>query len=105
MRAIISLTETMLNKSIIDANKTVKEFAKKRFNFDYSEVEAGTKIKIPAKYVGEKDSEATVSFYTAKSRGDKRISISGLRKKAKAGQVVSLTSFHNEFIKIQINDA
>jgi hypothetical protein len=104
MRAIINLTETMLNKSIIDANKTVRDFAKAKFEFDYDTVEAGTKEQISAKYVDD-NSEATVSFYTAKTRGDKRISISGLKKKAEAGQVVSLSSFHGEFIKIKINNA
>ena len=104
MRAIIKLTETMLNKSIIDANKTVREFAKTKFEFDYKSAQAGQKEKISAKYV-EDGKEATVSFYKAKGRGDNRISISGLRKKAKAGQIVSLSSFHGEFIKIEIKDA
>ncbi len=104
MRAIIKLTETMLNKSIIDANKTVREFAKSKFEFDYAAAEAGHKEQISAKYVGD-GSEATVSFYKAKGRGDNRISISGLKKRAKAGQYVSLSSFHGEFIKIKIKDA
>ena len=40
MKATINLTDTMLNKSIIDANKSVCELAKE-FSFDYSEHEAG----------------------------------------------------------------
>ena len=42
MKATINVTDTMLNKSIIDANKSVCELAKE-FSFDYSEHEAGDK--------------------------------------------------------------
>ena len=38
--AKINLTDTMLKKSIIDANKSVCEFAK-TFSFDYNEAECG----------------------------------------------------------------
>jgi hypothetical protein len=42
MKATINITDTMLKKSIIDANKSVCELAKE-FSFDYSEHEAGDK--------------------------------------------------------------
>ena len=38
--AVINITETMLNKSIIDANKSVCALAKD-FSFDYNEAECG----------------------------------------------------------------
>ena len=38
--ALINLTDTMLKKSIIDANRSVCEFAK-TFSFDYKEAECG----------------------------------------------------------------
>ncbi len=47
MKATINLTDTMLNKSIIDANKSVCELAKE-FSFDYSEQEAGDKNAVSA---------------------------------------------------------
>ena len=76
MKATINVTDTMLNKSIIDANKSVCELAKE-FSFDYSEHEAGDKNMVSCRYpdgiIGR------VTFYKAKTRGDKRISITKLK--------------------------
>ena len=85
--AKINLTETMLNKSIIDANKSVCEFAQE-FDFDYGEADAGEKVQLVGRYADK--SECKVNFYKAKGRGDKRISITNLKKHAKAGDVVIL---------------
>jgi hypothetical protein len=88
-KATIQLTETMLNKSIIDANKTVCEFAE-QFDFNYNEADAGERFELVGKY---KDStKCKVSFYKSKGRGDKRISIAGLKKIAKAGDTVILNT-------------
>ena len=48
-KATIQLTETMLNKSIIDANKTVCDFAE-QFDFKYNEVDAGERFELVGKY-------------------------------------------------------
>ena len=79
-KATIQLTETMLNKSIIDANKTVCDFAQ-QFDFNYSEAEAGDRFELVGKY---KDNTK------AKSRGDKRISITCLKKFAEVGDTITL---------------
>ena len=100
IKATINLTDTMLNKSIIDANKSVCELAKE-FSFDYSEHEAGDKNMVSCRYpdgvVGK------VTFYKAKTRGDKRVSITNLKKYAQAGDVVTLKQ-SKEAIEILIND-
>ncbi|MCP3682048.1 MAG: hypothetical protein GY861_05095 [bacterium] len=100
MKAQINITDTMLNKSIIDANKSVCELAKK-FSFDYSEAECGQKHLVLGKYPD--GTEAKVTFYKAKTRGDKRISITKLKHHTQAGDVVTLKGFRGA-IKILINE-
>ena len=55
--AVINITDTMLNKSIIDANKSVCALAKD-FSFDYNEAECGQRQPLPAAYAD--GTEATV---------------------------------------------
>ncbi len=78
MEAKIKLTKTMLNKSIIDANKSVQQFLKEELLHTYDDLEAGEKLKVPSLY--EDGTRTTVTFYKAKGRGDKRISVQNLRK-------------------------
>ena len=88
----------MLKKSIIDANNSVQDIAKK-FSFDYLEAECGVKQVVSGKYAD--GTEAKVTFYKAKTRGDKRISITKLKHHAQAGDVVTLKK-HRGIIKILI---
>ena len=99
--ALISLTDTMLKKSIIDANKSVCEFAK-TLSFDYKEAQCGDRKPLKASYPD--GTPAKVTFYRAKTRGDKRISITKLKKFARAGDNVTLLNTDDgERIKILIN--
>ena len=99
--ALINVTDTMLKKSIIDANKSVCEFAK-TFSFDYKEAECGDRQPFKASYPD--GTPAKVTFYRAKTRGDKRISITKLKKFADAGDKVTLLNTDDdEVIKILIN--
>lgn len=100
MKATINITDTMLNKSIIDANKSVCDLAK-QFSFDYSEAECGEKHLVSGKYPD--GTEAKVTFYKAKTRGDKRISITKLKHQAEAGDTVTLKKNRGKII-ILIND-
>jgi hypothetical protein len=85
----ITLTNTMLNKSIIDANKTVIALAAS-IGVDFSALQAGEKITIAGRY--DCDGQAcSVSFYRTKARGDKRFSISGLKKRAGVGDAIAIT--------------
>ena len=86
-KATIQLTETMLNKSIIDANKTVCDFAQ-QFDFNYSQAEAGDRFELIGRY--KDNTKCKVSFYKAKGRGDKRISITSLKKFAEVGDTITL---------------
>ena len=103
MEAKIKLTKTMLDKSIIDANKTVQQFLTDDFEMSYDDpyfvqqwynektqrYERG-KLTVTGEYAdGER---VDVRFYRSGKRADKRISIQKLRQYAEAGDEVILTS-------------
>ncbi len=103
MEATIKLTKTMLDKSIIDANKTVQQFLIDDFEMSYDDpyfvqqwynektqrFERG-KLTVTGEYAdGER---VDVRFYRSGSRADKRISIQKLKQYAEAGDTVILTS-------------
>ena len=92
VEAKIKLTKTMLDKSIIDANKTVQKFLTDDFEISYDDpffVERG-KLAITGEYAdGER---VNVRFYRTGKRGDRRISIQKLKQYAEAGDEVILTS-------------
>ena len=90
MEAKIKLTKTMLNKSIIDANKTVQQFLDYVTELEntYDTLASGESMTVGALY--ENDSPTFVNFYRAKGRGDKRISIQNLRKFAEEGDTIKL---------------
>ena len=97
MEAKIKLTKTMLDKSIIDANKSVREFLEKELDYTYDKLEADVS---DGKYyhnywcnaLYEDDTPTIVTFYKSRTRGDRRISIKNLRKFAEEGDTVKLRS-------------
>jgi len=103
MEAKIKLTKTMLDKCIIDANKTVQQFLTDDFEMSYDDpyftqqwynekanrFERG-RLTITGEYAdGER---VDVRFYRSGTRADKRISIQKLKHYAEAGDTVILTS-------------
>lgn len=103
MAANIKLTKTMLDKSIIDANKTVQSFLLEDFGMDYTDrfftetifnAEKDkwerNKFTIIGEYID--GTEANITFYRSGKRGDKRISIQKLKQYADAGDEVRLIS-------------
>ena len=103
MEAKIKLTKTMLDKSIIDANKTVCEFLDHDFGMNYNDrffteewydTEKERTVRNAFLVVGEyaDGTEGDVKFYRSAKRGDKRISIQKLKQYAEAGDEVILTS-------------
>ena len=84
---VIKLTKTMLDKHIIDANKSVIELAES-IGINYTDLKAGEKITIEGCY--DNKNPCKVSFYKTKSRGDKRFSISGIKKEAAVGDTVAI---------------
>jgi len=117
MEATIKLTKTMLDKSIIDANKSVREFLDHDFGMSYDDpffttewydTEVERTMRNAFLVVGEyaDGTEVDVKFYRSAKRGDKRISIQKLKQYAEVGDEVILTSdaesLHDGY-RIQIN--
>lgn len=86
--AVLKLTRTMLEKHIIDANASVRAFAK-LLGIDYDTMKPGEKRAVDAEFV---EGDATqLMFYRTKNRGDKRFSISGIKAFADPGDTVAIT--------------
>ena len=82
----LRLTNTMLNKAIIDANTSIRRFSK-LFGIDFDTMVNGEKHKLLAYY--EDDTVCTISFYKTVNRGDRRLSISGIKKKAEINDLIA----------------
>jgi hypothetical protein len=82
----LRLTNTMLNKAIIDGNTSIRRFAK-LFGIDFDTMVNGEKHKLLAYY--EDDTVCTISFYKTVNRGDRRLSISGIKKKAEINDLIA----------------
>tara|TARA_R110002033_G_scaffold13918_2_gene41184 strand:+ start:1202 stop:1579 length:378 start_codon:yes stop_codon:yes gene_type:complete len=87
--ATINLTSTMLDKSIIDANATVRRFAFSN-GVDFTKLEKGGSngVVIEARHFDGQ--ECKIKFYLTK-RGDRRVSISKLKTIAGHGDKVAIT--------------
>ena len=117
MEAKIKLTKTMLDKSIIDANKSVQQFLDHDFGMNYDnpfftkewyDLDTERTMRNAFLVIGEyaDGTEANIKFYRSAKRGDKRISIQKLKQYAEAGDEVILTSDAESLhdgIRIQIN--
>lgn len=111
MEAKIKLTQRMLNKSIIDANKTVTAFAKEWLPVDYDHLENGQRCGFDALLVTQEerlgaDGKFHMRDVTVKSqlrmyrrpRGDELLSIKGLKAVAKAGDTLTFLQ-ENDFLE------
>lgn len=93
----IKLTKTMLEKSIIDANLSVRRLSKrlKGLDIDYDKMKCGEKHKVGAVILLTNDqacsSISEVRFYRT-TRGDRRISIKNARKHFEVGDTLTLKS-------------
>ena len=91
----IKLTKTMLEKSIIDANLSVRRLSKglKGLDIDYDKMKCGEKHKVGAVIWlrSNRKIESEVRFYRANNaRGDRRISIKNARKHFEVGDTLTL---------------
>lgn len=114
--ATIKITQRMLNKSIIDANKSVVDFVKEYLPVDYDDLEwsrvngGKPRITFSAKFTDGSPSE--VRCYL-RPRGDRLLSIKNITKKAAAGDTVTfshadrpisdgITTIRNNYISIDV---
>ena len=89
MEAQIKLTKTMLDKAIIDANNSVREFVK-TFGVDFTKMKSGDRATLEAKFVD--GTETVINLYrTNNARGDRRISIKGIKSQAEVGSMITIS--------------
>ena len=94
--ATIKITQRMLNKSIIDANKSVVDFVKEYLPVDYDDLEwsrvngGKPRITFSAKFTDGSPSE--VRCYL-RPRGDRLLSIKNITKQAAAGDTVTFSHY------------
>ena len=92
----LRLTKTMLEKSIIDANVSIRRFAR-LFDIDFDIMQAGDKKVVNAVFTD--GIPCTVTFYKTKNRGDRRLSISGIKRRAQIGDLLAF-----DFVKTGARD-
>ncbi len=90
MKARIKITQRMLNKSIIDANKSVVAFVRDCYpTLGYDFIENGGKNTLLAYYDdGHQYTPTSIRLYR-RPRGDKLLSVEGLTRRAKAGDTMT----------------
>ncbi len=84
----LKLTKTMLDKHIIDANASVQKLAL-ILGVDMAKLAYGDKVELVGEYTD--GTPCKIRLYRAATRGDKRVSISGLKHRAAAGQNIALS--------------
>jgi hypothetical protein len=88
--AQIRLSKTMLDKSIIDANKSVRDLAL-NFGIDFDKMKNGDKYEVLARF-DDPDQESVVRFYKTINRGDRRVSIKSIKQYANIGDLIALSA-------------
>jgi len=88
--AQIRLSKTMLDKSIIDANKSVRDFAL-NFGIDFDKMKNGDKYEVLARF-DDTNQESVVRFYKTINRGDRRVSIKSIKQYANIGDLIALSA-------------
>lgn len=87
--ALLKLTKTMLEKAIIDANASVRNFSK-LCGVDFDDMQSGEKHSLEAEFLD--GTPTKISFYRTKNeRGDRRLSIKGIKQQASESDTVAIT--------------
>jgi hypothetical protein len=89
----LRLTYTMINKHIIDANASIRRLAL-LLGVDMEEMTNGDKVTIEGQY--QDGTPCNVNFYRTTRRSDRRVSLSGIKKQAIAGDLLALSYKRNE---------
>ena len=90
MKARVKITQRMLNKSIIDANKSVVAFVRDCYpTLGYDFIVNGGKNVILAHYDDGHEYKPTQIRLYRRPRGDKLLSVEGLTRRANAGNVMT----------------
>jgi len=88
-KAVIKLTKTMINKHIIDANASVREFVKTQDVF-FDDMLSGSWHSFQAEF--KNGTRTFIKCYRTKNaRADRRISIKGIKAQAEIGDTVTFS--------------
>jgi len=102
--ALIRMTETMLDKSIIDASDAIRIIMRESGIIDYSDISQG--VKVMKRAIILRDGEITeedVSYYRPKTKsGDPRFWIYKLKQHVSVGMLVYFTTFNGNLIAIPL---
>ena len=115
--AFITITQTQLNKAIIDATKPVRELLKRANIHDYATQEQGGHAKISKRLFyledihtlpsesKEEGTEETVSLYKPSTKkGDPRIWLTNLKKHVVAGDVLAVITDGTELYAFNVEN-
>ena len=105
--AFITITQTQLNKAIIDATKPVRELLKRANIHDYATQEQGGHAKVSKRlfYLEEEGTEETVSLYKPSTKkGDPRIWLTNLKKHVVAGDVLAIITEGTELYAFNVEN-
>lgn len=93
----IRMTETMHNKSIIDANKSLRLFLEDAFNISYNDIEQGRKVISDGFILTQNGiEEVKISHYRPiTKKGDPRFWVYGIKKIVYPNDMFILTSLNN----------
>lgn len=93
-KGVINVTQRMINKCIIDANKTVIDWVKSELPISYDNLIAGEKVAYDA--IFQDGSLSKLRIYKRQHKRRKRpdclLSIKGLRQQCLAGDRIELTA-------------
>lgn len=104
--ALIRMTDTMLNKSIIDASDAIRIMMRENGIIDYNDITQGDKVMKRAIILGDGDiAEEDVSYYRPKTKfGDPRFWVYKFKRHVSAGMLVYFTAFSGNLIAIPLTE-
>lgn len=103
--ALVRITKTMFVKSIIDANKKIREILKEGNIVDFDIIIKNQKEYKTTTIIAKSIKNARTSFYRPNTKeGDPRLWIYGLRKDFSVGDLLYISTFKNEFVVIRLKE-
>ncbi|MGN2271668.1 MvaI/BcnI family restriction endonuclease [Priestia megaterium] len=102
--ALIRMTKTMLDKSIMDASDSIRNLLKKYDIINYLNIDQGEKVLEQANIISDKGiKERKVSYYRPKTKkGDPRFWVYNLTSFINVGELVYLTVHDSKLIVIPL---
>ena len=102
---LIRMTETMLDKSIIDANEKLRKILRNSSIVDFDDIEKEQKMFQTSVLIANETIELKTSYYRPKTKtGDPRFWLYNLKTHVKARDLLFLTTFQNQLVVIKLEN-